>query len=129
VEEFLRYDSPVLSTARLAVADSELGGARIATGDRVFALLAAANRDPAAFDDPTTLDLTRRPNKHLAFSSGAHFCLGAPLARLEAQIALGELVTRFPDYRFAEPLEDIPWTNSMVARGPTRLPVLLGRPA
>jgi hypothetical protein len=127
VEELLRYDAPVLSTARLAVADSELGGRRIAAGDRVFGLLAAANRDPSVFTRSADLDLARRPNKHLAFSSGVHFCLGAPLARLEAQIALGEIVTRFPDYEFAEPLENIPWTNSMVARGPTRLPIRLGR--
>jgi cytochrome P450 len=127
VEELLRYDAPVLSTARLAVADSELGGRRIAAGDRVFGLLAAANRDPSVFTRSADLDLARKPNKHLAFSSGVHFCLGAPLARLEAQIALGEIVTRFPDYEFAEPLENIPWTNSMVARGPTRLPIRLGR--
>jgi cytochrome P450 len=123
VEEFLRFDAPVLSTARLAVTDGVLGGEQIATGDRVFALLAAANRDPAVFSQPDELDLARRPNKHLAFSSGAHFCLGAPLARLEAQIAIGELITRFPDYDLAEPIDNIPWTNSLVARGPTRLPV------
>jgi hypothetical protein len=92
----------------------------------VFALLAAANRDPAVFTDTTGLDLARRPNKHLAFSTAAHFCLGAPLARLEARIALGELIARHPGYRIAEPLEDIPWSNSMVARGPTRLPIRLG---
>jgi cytochrome P450 len=125
VEEFLRYDAPVLSTARLAVRDGELGGQRIGTGQRVFAMLAAANRDPAIFTEPEALDLSRRPNKHLAFSSGVHFCLGAPLARLEAQIAIGELISRFPEYRITEPLEDIPWTNSMVARGPTRLPIRL----
>jgi cytochrome P450 len=125
VEEFLRFDAPVLSTARLAITDGVLGGERIATGERVFALLAAANRDPAIFAQPAKLDLARRPNKHLAFSSGAHFCLGAPLARLEAQIAIGELITRFPDYEIAEPIEDIPWTNSLVARGPSRLPVRL----
>ncbi|WP_344854152.1 cytochrome P450 [Amycolatopsis ultiminotia] len=127
VEELLRYDGPVLSTARLAVADSELGGQRIAAGERVFGLLVAANRDPAVFADPAGLDLRRKPNKHLSFSSGVHFCLGAPLARLEAQIALGEIVTRFPGYEFAEPLENVPWTNSMVARGPTRLPIRWGR--
>lgn len=125
VEEFLRFDAPVLSTARLAISDGVLGGEQIHAGDRVFALLAAANRDPAIFTRPDDLDLTRRPNKHLAFSSGVHFCLGAPLARLEAQIAIGQLITNFPDYRITEPIEDIPWTNSLVARGPTRLPVRL----
>ena len=126
VDEFLRYDAPVLSTARLAVADTDLGGERIRPGERVFALLAAANRDPAVFTDPTGLDLARRPNKHLAFSTATHFCLGAQLARLEARIALGELLARHPGYRIAEPLDDIPWSNSMVARGPTRLPIRLG---
>lgn len=125
VEEFLRFDAPVLSTARLAISDGVLGGEQIHAGDRVFALLAAANRDPAIFTRPNDLVLTRRPNKHLAFSSGVHFCLGAPLARLEAQIAIGQLITNFPDYRITESIDDIPWTNSLVARGPTRLPVRL----
>jgi cytochrome P450 len=125
VEEFLRFDAPVLSTARLAISDGMLGGRQIHEGDRVFALLAAANRDPAIFERPDALVLSRRPNKHLAFSSGVHFCLGAPLARLEAQIAIGQLITNFPDYQITEPLADIPWTNSLVARGPTRLPVRL----
>jgi cytochrome P450 len=125
VEEFLRYDAPVLSTARLVSTDTELGGKQVLAGERVFALLAAANRDPSVFTDPDSLDLTRKPNKHLAFSSGVHFCLGAPLARMEAQIALGEIVGRFPDYQLAAPIEEIPWTNSLVARGPTRLPLQL----
>jgi cytochrome P450 len=125
VEEFLRFDAPVLSTARLAVSDGILGGEQVHAGDRVFALLAAANHDPAIFAQPEDLVLSRRPNKHLAFSSGVHFCLGAPLARLEAQIAIGQVITRFPDYRIAEPINDIPWTNSLVARGPTRFPVRL----
>jgi len=125
VEEFLRYDSPVLSTARIAVQDAELGGAQIAAGDRVFAMLAAANRDPSVFEEPDEIDLARHPNRHLAFSSGVHFCLGAPVARLEAQIAIAELIERFPNYRIIEPIENIPWCNSMVSRGPTRLPVRL----
>lgn len=125
VEEFLRFDAPVLSTARLAIGEGVLGGERIAAGDRVFAMLAAANRDPAIFERPDDLVLSRQPNKHLAFSSGVHFCLGAPLARLEAQIAIAQLISHFPDYRITEPIDNIPWTNSLVARGPTRLPVRL----
>jgi cytochrome P450 len=125
IEEFLRYDGPVLSTARIVVEDTELGGQHLSEGDRIFAILAAANRDPAVFDRPDELDLGRRPNPHLAFSKGAHFCLGAPIARLEAQIALTEIVRRFPDYRISEPVEEIAWSNSMVTRGPTRLPVRL----
>lgn len=126
VEEFLRFDSPVLSAGRLVAGDTELGGQQLRAGDRVFAMLAAANRDPAVFDDPDELRITGRPNSHLAFSKGVHFCLGAPVARLEAQIAFTELLTRFPDLRIAEPLESIPWVNSLVARGPQRLPVQLG---
>jgi hypothetical protein len=125
VEEFLRYDSPVLSTARLVAVDTELGGARLRVGDRIFAMLASANRDPAVFVDPDSLALEGHPAAHFAFSKGAHFCLGAPVARMEAQVALGELLRRFPNWRITEPIGDIPWTNSMVARGPARLPVAL----
>jgi cytochrome P450 len=125
VEEFLRYDSPVLSTARLVVADTELGGARLSAGDRIFAVLASANRDPAKFTDPDALAVEGHPAAHFAFSKGAHFCLGAPVARMEAQVALSEILRRFPSWRIAEPVADIPWMNSMVARGPVRLPMVL----
>lgn len=126
VEEFLRFDSPVLSAGRLVVADTELGGQRLRAGDRIFALLAAANRDPAVFEAPDELLISGRKTAHLAFSKGVHFCLGAPVARMETQIAFTELLTRFPNLRITEPLESIPWVNSMVARGPQRLPVQLG---
>jgi hypothetical protein len=125
VDEFLRYDSPVLSTARLVATDAELGGAQLRAGDRIFAMLASANRDPAAFKDPDCLALEGHPSAHLAFSKGVHFCLGAPVARMEAQVALGEMFRRFPDWHIAEPIADIPWMNSLVARGPQRLPVIL----
>jgi cytochrome P450 len=125
VEEFLRYDSPVLSTGRLLTQDVELGGQSLKSGDRVFAMLAAANRDPAVFESPDDLILQGRSNSHLSFSKGVHFCLGAPIARLEAQIAFTELLTRFPRHRIAEQRSDIPWTNSLVTRGPLRLPVVL----
>jgi cytochrome P450 len=125
VEEFLRYDSPVLSTARLVVTDTELGGQRLRTGDRIFAMLASANRDPAVFSDPDLLAVDGHPAAHFAFSKGAHFCLGAPVARMETEVALSEILRRFPDWRIAEPREHIPWVNSMVARGPARLPVAL----
>jgi hypothetical protein len=123
IDEFLRYDGPVLSTARLVARDTELGGVPLAAGDRIFAILIAANRDPDAFDDPEDLVLDRSPNRHVAFSKGAHFCLGAPLARLEAEIALRRILERFQTIEIAEPLAQIPWTNSMVARGPTRMPL------
>ncbi|HVV09306.1 cytochrome P450 [Amycolatopsis sp.] len=126
VDEFLRFDSPVLSTGRLVAADTELGGQQLKEGDRIFAMLAAANRDPAVFDSPDEIVLEGRPNGHLAFSKGVHFCLGAPLARLEGQIAFRHLLERFPGLRIAEPLETIPWSNSLVSRGPLRLPVVLG---
>ncbi len=125
VEEFMRYDSPVLSTARLVVADTELAGQQLKVGDRIFAMLAAANRDPAVFTDPDTLAVAGHPAAHFAFSKGVHFCLGAPIARMEAQIAISEILRRFPQWRITEPLTDIEWVNSMVARGPARLPVAL----
>jgi cytochrome P450 len=125
VDEFLRYDSPVLSTGRLVIRDIELGGQSLKAGDRIFAMLAAANRDPGVFDEPDEIRLEGRPNGHLAFSRGVHFCLGAPLARLEAQIAFTQLLDRFPALALSEPKESIPWTNSMVTRGPSRLPVVL----
>jgi hypothetical protein len=125
VEEFLRYDSPVLSTARLVAADTELGGAQLRAGDRIFAMLASANRDPAVFTDPDLLAVEGHPSAHFAFSKGAHFCLGAPVARMEAQVAFSEILRRFPEWRITEPVSAIPWMNSMVARGPARLPVAL----
>jgi cytochrome P450 len=101
VEELLRYDSPVQFTHRVAREDVTLGGKTIRKGQLVFLFLAAANRDPAHFPDPDRLDVTRAPHKHLAFGLGHHFCLGAPLARLEAQIAFATLLRRFPGLRLA----------------------------
>jgi cytochrome P450 len=123
IDEFLRYDGPVLSTARLVTREWELGGVPLRAGDRIFAILIAANRDAEAFPDPDELVLDRSPNRHVAFSKGAHFCLGAPLARLEAEIALRRILERYRTIEIAEPLSEIPWTNSMVARGPTRMPL------
>lgn len=97
VEELLRFDSPVQMTGRIAVQSVELGGHTIQEGEWILPLLGAANHDPAQFRDPESLDLTRNPNGHVAFGRGIHFCLGAPLARLEGQIAIGALVRRFPN--------------------------------
>jgi cytochrome P450 len=101
VEELLRYCGPVQSTNRLAKEDVPLGGKAIRRGQFVFLFLAAANRDPAHFPDPDRLDVTRPAHKHLAFGLGHHFCLGAPLARLEAQIAVPTILRRLPDLRLA----------------------------
>ncbi|HEX4656422.1 MAG TPA: cytochrome P450 [Streptosporangiaceae bacterium] len=91
VEEVLRYESPIPVASRLALADLTLGGATIRAGDSVIVHLAGANRDPAAFDDPATFDVTRQNNRHLAFGRGPHFCLGAPLARAEAAVVFEEV--------------------------------------
>jgi len=89
VEELLRYDSPVQRTARITNTEVEVDSRKIAKGSMVVAAIGAANRDPAHFSDPDRLDITRRDNRHVAFGFGIHFCLGAPLARVEGQIALG----------------------------------------
>jgi cytochrome P450 len=121
VEELLRYDSPVQLTARHVLADLEVGGRRVGEGETVLAVLGAANRDPAQFPEPDRLDLARSLNRHLAFGGGIHFCLGAPLARMEAQIALTALLGRFP--RLC--LGDSPptWRDTVTLRGLASLPL------
>jgi pimeloyl-[acyl-carrier protein] synthase len=101
VEELLRFDPPAHITGRTATVDIEVGGQLFTRGTPVVTLVAAANRDPARFADPTRLDVGRADNHHLAFSQGMHYCLGAALARLEGQIALGSLIRRFPDVELA----------------------------
>jgi pimeloyl-[acyl-carrier protein] synthase len=96
VEELLRYESPSQHTARLAPEDTELGGKRIRKRAAVIAVMGAANRDPERFPDPDRLDLSRQDNRHVAFGWAGHFCFGAPLARIEAQIAFSTLLQRFP---------------------------------
>jgi cytochrome P450 len=103
VEELIRYDSPVQLLSRVAYEDTELGGVPIQAGDRVVAYLGAGNRDPERFADPDRLDLARADNAPLSFGGGIHYCLGAPLARLEAQIAFPALLRRFPDLALAGP--------------------------
>jgi len=102
VEEFLRYDSSVQGAVRFARRAVEVGGRSIEQGSTLLLLLGAANRDPAQFPDPDALDVSRSPNRHLSFGRGIHFCLGAPLARLEGDIAFRALLDRFPELRVAE---------------------------
>ena len=124
VEELLRFESPIQLTDRVASEDCQLGGVRVRRGQLVAVLLGSANRDPARFPEPDRLDLGREDNRHLAFGHGRHFCLGAQLARLEAQVALAALLRRFPDFRGAP--EPPGWKRSAVLRGPTALPIETG---
>jgi len=120
-EEFLRYDASVQRNRRRAAMDVELAGRRIHAGDRVLAFMGAANRDPAAFPEPDRLELSRAPNKHLAFGHGIHYCVGAALSRLEAPIALNALLARFPDLSLGSaPIE---WMPNIAFRGPRALVV------
>jgi cytochrome P450 len=121
IEELLRYESPVQFTSRVALEPLEIGGQQIASGDIIFTMLGAANRDPDAFADPDRLDISRRPNKHVAFLHGIHFCLGAPLARAEGQIAIQSVVQRFPHLQLATDTFD--WQHNNVFRGLRALPV------
>ncbi|MFE2430976.1 cytochrome P450 [Streptomyces sp. NPDC059373] len=124
VEELLRYDGPVeLATWRFATGPLTIGGQDIATGDPVLVVLAAADRDPARFEQPDTLDLTRRDNQHLGYGHGIHYCLGAPLARLEAQAALATLLTRLPDLSLAAEPSELRWRGGLIMRGLRTLPV------
>ena len=123
IDEFLRFDSPIQMTDRAAIEDCEVGGQRIKAGQLVAVVLASANRDPAKFDDPDRLDLARKDNHHLAFGLGNHFCIGSQLARLEADVVLGALLRRFPD--FEGPNTPIEWHRSMLLRGPVTLPLRL----
>lgn len=126
VEEFLRYDSSVeQATFRHAAADLELGGVQIRRGDVVSVFLAQANRDAPQAGNPAVLDVTRPNPRHIAFGHGIHYCLGAPLARMEAVIALGELLRRFPRLHAAAPLDELNWIPAGMMRGPVRLPVAL----
>jgi cytochrome P450 len=124
VEEFLRRDGPVHFTHRLAREDVAVGGKTIRRGQLVFLFLAAANRDPAHFPDPDALDVTRAAHKHLAFGLGHHFCLGAPLARLEAQVVFATILRRLPKLRLAA---DKPtYRDSFNIRGLQSLPLAFG---
>ncbi len=121
VEELLRYDAPVQATVRVATEDVELGGEQIEAGAIVACAIGAANRDPEAFPEPDDLDVARADNHHLSLGFGAHFCLGAPLARLEARVAFEALLERFPELSLAE--TDLRWRPNLFLRGLVELPL------
>ena len=125
VEEWLRYDGPSGALVRVMTADVELGNKQLRQGQRLFAFVNAANRDPEQFADSDRFDVGRSPNAHLTFGHGIHFCLGAPLARLEGQIALRSLIERFPGIALATTVAP-EWNDSLVLRGLQSLPVRLG---
>jgi cytochrome P450 len=126
IEEFLRIESPVkTATFRLATEPVEFDGVTVPAGAIVMVSLLSANHDPQAFADPEHLDLSRADNQHLAFGHGIHYCLGAPLARLEGDIAFTSLLERFPKLRSAQPLDELVWRPGALLRGLDRLPVTL----
>src|SRR5690606_622249 len=126
LEEVLRYNSPVQATLRRPTRDVELSGKPIPQGTPVLVWLAAANRDPAQFAEPLRFVVTRTPNRHLAFGMGIHFCLGAPLARLEARVAVEELLKRVKGFeRTTDGL--LPRVPTFIMRGVTSLPVAFER--
>jgi cytochrome P450 PksS len=125
VEEFLRFISPVqVSKPRFVRRDTELCGVRLKQGDKIMAMLAAANYDPAANEHPERLELTRRPNRHVAFGTGIHFCLGHQLARIEGRCALKALFTRWPKLALAVDPSEIRWRRQPGLRAIEKLPVV-----
>jgi cytochrome P450 PksS len=124
IEEILRFYSPVeLATERFARENLTMRGVTIPRGEMVFVVISSANRDERQFDRPDALDLTREPNRHLSFGLGGHFCLGAPLARLEGQIAINTLLRRFPDLRLAVETSRLRWRRGLLLRGLEALPL------
>lgn len=130
VEELLRYAGPVdTATPRWAREDLEIAGVTICRGEAVRAAVASANRDQRKFSQPDMLDITRQPNPHLAFGAGAHYCIGASLARFEGQIAIATLLRSVPDLHISVPPETLTWRPGLVMRGLTALPVATTRHA
>jgi cytochrome P450 len=126
VEEVLRYDGPAKVSMRVAARDIDVRDRRVREGDRVFLVPAAANRDPARFPDPDRFDVGRNDKGHVGFGFGIHFCLGAPLARLEGELGLGRLLARFPEMQLAG--DDPRWHPTLLSRGMEALPVRPGAP-
>ncbi len=122
VEELVRWSNPVISFMRVATADAEVGGKQIRAGDRVVIWLASANRDEEVFDHPDAFDVTRHPNPHVGFGAGPHFCLGAPLARIELRLALEQLLQRYDGIDIVGRVERV---QSNFVGGLKRMPVRL----
>jgi len=128
VEELLRFSGPLdMASERFAREDVTLYDTTIPRDALVYVVLASANRDERQFKEPKRLDLNRQPNRHVAFGQGIHFCLGAPLARLEGQIAIRRLLERIGDLRLGVPPETLRWRKGLVLRGVTKLPVTIRR--
>ncbi|MGO9603369.1 MAG: cytochrome P450 [Candidatus Binataceae bacterium] len=125
VEEMLRYDSPVQMLMRFATQDAEVGGTRMDSGMMLTVMFGAANRDPAQFPEPDRFDIARSPNDHVAFGEGIHFCLGAPLARLEARIAFSAIAERFATIALADPSATLSYRGSFITRGLRELPLIV----
>ncbi len=121
VEEFLRYESPIQHTGRLAPEDLELGGHKIRQRQAVIAVTGAANHDPERFSDPDNVDITRKDNRHLAFGWAAHYCFGAPLARVEGQIAFSTMLRKMKNIALAT--DNLVWRNNLAFRGLEALPI------
>ncbi|HEV8713476.1 MAG TPA: cytochrome P450, partial [Candidatus Binatia bacterium] len=121
VEEFLRYDTPAAVNGRVVLQDVSLNGKRLRAGELVFCMLSAANRDPAVFQDPDRLDISRYPNPHLSFGGGGRYCVGAPLARLEAQVVFERLTSWWREIELDE--AGVQWRNLVNLRGLQRLPI------
>jgi cytochrome P450 PksS len=130
LEEFLRFDSPVqFAGGRFPREDVTIAGVTIPRGEMVQPVLGSANRDERRFERPDELDLARDPNKHLAFGQGVHYCVGAPLARLEGQIAINTLLRRLPDLRLAGSRDALRWRPGLGLRGLAALPVVFSKPS
>lgn len=127
VEEMLRYESPSQHTARMCPSDREMGGKLIQKRQAVIAVMAAANRDPERFPDPDRFDITRTDNRHLAFGYAAHFCFGAPLARVEGQVVLDAFLRRYPNITLAP--QSLEWRSNLGLRGLKALRVKVGAPS
>jgi len=129
IEEFLRYNGPIQTVGRTAMEDLKIGGTPVSKEANIRVYLGAANRDPAQFPDPDRLDITRQAIRHVGFGFGPHFCLGAALARMEGQIAIGTMLRRMPQIRLEPPqpewrLGDFPWQDNSVFHGLKSLPVI-----